>query len=596
MTGHWTEVASGTEHITLIPYLAELKTNYRDSRLSWFEVFLGMYTDCQDVSILSSRSTVASSPLYAQQAVPVNLARPLVDTAEAKIAGSTRPRPYFKSVGASWSQKRKCQRLQKFVDGEFDRTRAYALGSQMVKDAGIFGTAACKIYVHNGKICSDRVLASELIVDENLAFDAAPRELTHCKEVSKAILKKRFKKFAKEIDALIPVGSNVSQWSQVVEVYETWSLANGKTPGKHVISIPGATLLSEPYKHEYFPIVIWRWSEMPTGFYGQGIVHQIMGLQVEVSRWFTNISRSLHLLANPRVLLANGGDLSPHHITNAWGTILKYQPPFKPEVWTSQVMPPEVYAWFENMYNKAFELTGLSQQAAFASKQPGLNSGKAIREASDIQADRLAPISVRYENLFLDLAKRFIDCAEQLFEEDPDYSTVFHGTRDAERLRYADVRLEKDDYTIQLFATAFLSRTPGAAFDDVKDLMSAQLIDASEARALLNFPDLQRVFDLENANRDNFERIIELMLDKGVYLAPQPYDGIDGLELGKKVFKEADARARTEDVEEAKLDLMRKYLDETIALIDSEKAKAAPPAPPRAPTDMAPPQPEMMAA
>lgn len=211
MTEHWTEVASGTEHITLIPYLTELKTNYRDSRLSWFEVFLGMYTDCQDVSILSSRSTVASSPLYAQQSVPVNLARPLVDTAEAKIAGSTRPRPYFKSVGASWTQKRKCQRLQKFIDGEFDRTRAYALGSQMVKDGGIFGTAACKVYVHNGKICAERVLASELIVDENLAFDAAPRELTHCKEVSKAILKKRFKKHAEAIEALIPVGANVSQ-------------------------------------------------------------------------------------------------------------------------------------------------------------------------------------------------------------------------------------------------------------------------------------------------------------------------------------------------------------------------------------------------
>lgn len=559
----------------LQPYLQELKSNYRDTRLPWFEVFLGLYTDQQDVSVLSSRATGASSPLYASQAIPVNVAQPIVDTAEAKIAGSTRPRPFFKAVGANWSQKRKCQRLQKFVDGEIDRTKSYEIGSAMVKDAGIFGTAACKVYVKSGKICVDKVLVSELLVDENLAFDAAPRELTHVKEVSKRLLARQFKGSADKIMALTTVGSSFSRWSELVEVYETWSLADGDKKGRHVITIPGATLVDEEYEHDYFPIVIFRWSELPTGFYGQGLVHQIMGLQTEISRWFRNISQSLHLLANPRVIIPEQGSINVNHMTNAWGTVLKYKAPFKPEVWTSAIMPPEVYQWFENMYKKAFERTGLSSQSTFAQKAPGVESAKAIREVSDIQADRLAPVSVRYQNVFLGLAMRFIDCAEQLLKEDPEYSTVFQGTRNAERLRYADVRLEKNDYTIQLFATAFLSRTPAAAFDDIKDLMSAELIDASEARSLLNFPDLQHIFDLENADRDNLERQIELILDKNIYLGPQPYSGIDGLELGKKVYKEAYARARTESVEEDKLQKMRRYLDETQALIEDAKAAEA---------------------
>jgi hypothetical protein len=595
---HWSQVARGSEHVTLQPYLQELKSRYRDSRLAWLEVFLGAYTDCQDVSVLPSRATVAASPLLTQQGVPINICMPVVDTAEAKIAGATRPRPYFKGVGADSSKKRKCKKLQKFIDGEFDRTEAYRVGSQMVKDAGIFGTSAAEPYIRNGRICLDRVLASELLVDENLAFDARPREMTRIREVSKSVLlaNPKFKRFKPQIEALVTVGTSGNSWSDLVEVADTCSLPSGERdeegkllPGRRVITIPSATLSSEDWPHEYFPWVVFRWSEMPTGFFGQGLIHQVLGIQLEITRWFKSISRSLHLLANPRVLFPNGGDVNPNHMTNAWGTILKYQPPYKPEIWTSPVMPPEVYSWFENMYSKAFERVGLSSQSAFARKEPGVDSGKAMRELSDIQADRLAPVSVRYQNVFLDLARRYIDLAEKLYEADEEYATVVQGSRTAERLKYDDVRLDPDDYTIQMFATAFLARTPGAAFDDVKDLMQSQLIDADEARALMDFPDLQRVFDLRNSARDHYEQCIESMLDRSLLVLPEPYDGLDNLKLGKLIVQDAYNRARVEAVEESKLRLFRQWLDACVGLIEAAEAdalaKQQPPPQQSAPTE-----------
>lgn len=595
---HWSNVPKLTEHITLQPYLEELKSRYRESRLTWFEVFLGMYTDCQDVAILPSRASGAVSPLTTQS-VPVNICMPIVDTAEAKIAGATRPRPFFKGVGANSSKKRRCKKLQKFVDGEFDRTKAYAFGSQLVKDAGIFGIGGLEPYIRNGRICLDRVLASEFLVDENLAFDAQPREMTRVREVSKSWLKARFKKNAEQIEALTSLGTSYSKWSDLVEVYDTCSLPTGEKgpdgkpkPGRRAITIAGATLSSVDWPYEYFPWVIFRWSEMPTGFYGQGLIHQVMGLQLEISRWFTNISKSLHLLAHPRVILPNQGDINPAHITNAWGTVLKYQSPFKPEIWTSPVMPPETYQWFENMYAKAFERVGLSTQSAFARKEPGVDSGKHARELSDIQADRLAPVSVRYQNVFLDLARRYIDLAEQLYDADKSYSTIISGARGADRLPYADVRLDPDDYTIQLFATAFLARTPGAAFDDVKDLMAAELIDENEARSLLDFPDLQRVFDLRNSARDHYEQCIEAILDRGTQILPEPYDGLENLKLGKAIVQDAYNRARVEQVEEDKLKQFRGWLDACVALIEQAEADlAAKQQPPAPPPGAAPPMP-----
>lgn len=602
---HWSRAARYSEHITLQPYLQDLKSRYRDSRLAWFEVFLGAYTDQQDVAILPSRASTAASPLLSQNSVPVNICMPIVDTAEAKIAGATRPRPYFKGVGADSSKKRKCKKLQKFIDGEFDRTEAYRIGSQLVKDAGIFGTAGAEPYIRNGKICLDRVLASEMLVDDNLAFDARPREMTRVREMSKRLLLSWKLNDAQKaaVEAMIPVGTSHNQWSDLVEVFDTCCLPSGELdsddklkPGRRVITIPGATLKTEEWRHEYFPWVIFRWSEMPTGFFGQGLIHQVLGIQLEISRWFKNISKSLHLLANPRVITFEGSDVNPHHMTNAWGTILKCRKGFEPQLWTSQVMPPETYNWFENMYAKGFERVGLSAQSAFARKEAGVDSGKHARELSDIQADRLAPVSVRYQNVFLDLARRYIDLAEKLYEADPEYTTVVNDGRNATRLRYEDVRLDPDDYSIQMFATAFLARTPGAAFDDVKDLMASELIDADEARALMDFPDLQRVFDLRNSARDHFEQCVESILDKSHLVLPEPYDGLENLKLGKAIIQDAYNRARVEAVEESKLKLFRQWLDAAVVLIDQAEAEALakqqPPPQQAPPQEMAPP-PEM---
>lgn len=580
-TVHWTEAEPYEVHQILIPYLESLKSEYRDTRLTWFECFLGMYADMQDISLLPSRAVAPASPLLNRYAVPVNVVAPLVDTAEARIT-QARPRPFFKTVGGSWSQQRQAKKLQKFADGIFDETKAYRLGAQALKDAALLGTGCVKVFTRNGKICAERVLMSEILVNEVLGFDSKPPELAQVKEVSREQLKKNFaKKYWPAIDAMNSVASRTSSFFvDMVEVYECWWLARDEEhPGRHVIVIEGATLLDEEWKHDYFPLIFIRWREAPTGFHGLGIAQQVMATQIEITSTVKNISKNHHLNANPRVLLPNGASINPNHITNAWGTVLTYTPPNKPEMWVPQIVSPETYQWFQMMYEKAFELTGLSTQSAFAQKPSGVTAGKALRELSDIQSDRLAPVSQRYENFFLDLTTAFVDAAESLYEEDPSFSVVAPGTRYAERLAWKDVSMPKDDYTIQLFAANFLSRTPAGLFDDIQDLLNLQLIDPVTARKLLDFPDLQQVFDQENAARDNFESQIEKILDGGVFLPPQPFDD---LALGIKTYRDAYNRARLDDVPEADQEKLRTWIEQAQMLNQ-------PPPLPAAPASMPPP-------
>ncbi len=61
MAKHWTEAEPFEAHLQLVPYLEALKQEYRDARLIWFETFVGMYSDMQDVSLLPSRSSAPMS-------------------------------------------------------------------------------------------------------------------------------------------------------------------------------------------------------------------------------------------------------------------------------------------------------------------------------------------------------------------------------------------------------------------------------------------------------------------------------------------------------------------------------------------------------
>ncbi len=585
---HWTEAKPFEAHTLLLPYLESLKSEYRDTRLTWFECFLGMYADMQDISLLPSRAASPASPLLNRYAVPVNVVAPLVDTAEARIT-QARPRPFFKTVGGTWSQQRQAKKLQKFADGIFDETCAYRLGAQALKDAALLGTGCVKVFTRNGKICAERVLMSEILVNEILGFDSKPPEIAQVKEVSRSALKKMAEDLGREeilpiIDTLSSVAASTSSFFvDMVEVYEAWYLARGEDqPGRHVIIVAGATLVDEEWKHDYFPLIFIRWREAPTGFHGLGIAQQVMATQIEITSTVKNISKNHHLNANPRVLVQNGSGINPNHITNAWGTVLEYSGGLKPEMWVPQIVSPECYQWFQMMYEKAFELTGLSTQSAFAQKPSGITAGKALRELSDIQSDRLAPVSQRYENFYLDLTRAFVDCAESLHEKDPSFSVVAPGSRYAERLKWSEVKMPKDDYTIQLFAANFLSRTPAGLFDDIQDLLNLQLIDPITARKLLDFPDLQQVFDQENAARDNFESQIEKILDGGELLNPQPFDD---LQLGIKTYRDAYNRARLDEVPESHQEKMRMWIEQAQALV----AAAMPPPQPAMPAPGMPP-------
>lgn len=577
----WFDEPTGNAHSSLWKYVEELAETYMQDRLTAYELYLGMMGDTETVGVYPSRTTPSPTMAMRGNHLTLNVSRALKDTAVSKIT-QARPRPYFLTYGGDFDQQEQAKTLQLFADGMFDQSEAYRVGAEAFADACALGTGCIKVVEKKGKPHLERVLISNILVDETLAWGRDPLELFERREISRAALAAKFPKFKAHIKGLVGVDCLSGERTQpdMVVCYEAWRLPIGKEKGRHVIIVQGATLLDEEWEHDWFPFEFIRWSTPSVGFYGIGIPAQILGLQIEINRILRAVSKNIHMHGNPRILLEMSSKINPASITNGFGDIMKYSGT-KPDLWVPAIMSPEVYQHLLRLYDKCFELTGLSQQAAFAKKEPGLVAAKAIREQSDLQADRLAPVSQEYERFYLGLTRKMIGLMEDIHDagDSPDVSVVSDGV--AKKLQWSEVRMPQDDYVIQLFPASFLARTPAGKLADVQDLMDRELIEKDQAKRLLDFPDLKDVMNENNSLAELYKKQILMIMKDGEYIAPEPFEDFA---LGMRMYRSALMQARIQSADDEKLELLRKWLISADAMM----AEQMPPAPPPEQTPPAP--------
>ena len=192
----WFEEPKGAVHGELWSYVQHLSETYMMDRLTAYETYLGMIGDNESAGVYPSRTTAQSTLQYRGTHLTLNVARALVDTAVSKIT-SSRPRPYFLTYGGDFESQQKAKNLQRAADGLFDENKAYRVGCDTFRDTCGLGLGATKVVKRrrNGKCrpALERTLASEIIVDEALAWGRAPLEMFQRKEVSRSGLAAAFR-------------------------------------------------------------------------------------------------------------------------------------------------------------------------------------------------------------------------------------------------------------------------------------------------------------------------------------------------------------------------------------------------------------------
>ena len=569
----WFELEGDAMARELVGYVRELDQSQRGARVTNLRN-LRMYSSMETANQLLFRQNLVGAGfagVLSRPRVTLNVVKSCIDTLTAKISKQN-INPQFLTSNQSYESQSESKKLTSWNRGLFQTENVYKINSLVCRDAATFSGGFVKVYgernakTKQGRVRFERVFPDEILVDANDAYYNDPQMLYQVKTVSKSVLKGAFPKKVALIDTAASVTSGYAT-SQVecALVVEAWRKAdqNGKG-GKHVLAIENGLLSDDvDYEKEHFPFVKFHFTEPVLGFHGYSVADELVGIQFEINRLLQSIQQAMQLLSNPRVFIDMASKVNENQMTNQIGGIV-YFAGSPPVIQAAATVHPELFQHLDRLYNRAFEIVGVSMMSSQSKNVLGANaSGAAMRQFADIETERFAVFAKAYQQMHVEEAKLAVECAQEL-EKDGYHVQVVSRDRKlgAEKLDWKDLNYKPDDFIIECYPTSALPQEPGARLQMIQEWQQQGWIDPEEAQDLADLPDLDSDRRLATAPRRWVRAKIERMIEMNEYQPPEPYEP---LEIAKKLALQYLADAENRKSPEETKALLREYIDDLAA-------------------------------
>lgn len=539
---------------------------------------------------------------YAKYLVTKNITRSMCDTATSLIA-KTRPKATFITDGADWKVQRKAELLDQAMVGAFTKADVWRKFPKMFRDSTIFGTGCIKLVnmKEDGFVDIERVVIDEVVVDEreHCTRDGDPWNIYHVRIIDKEVLKAMFPSKAKAINDIKPTnGSNsgFGKYKVVTEsslvVIEAWHRAAGGGEGRHTITIDGLVLRDEDWKYDWFPFVFFHWCEPISGFYGQGLAEQLCGRQMNINEVYRFIRRAHQLILVPRVFVDASNTLLKTQLDNEIGSIIPTRGGKPPTFYTPQALHSEIYRWLETLEQGGYDEAGISPYSASNQLPAGIESAPAQRELTYKEGARFAPVSQRYEDAFVELAKKML----AFYKEMPKKTKItFANNKFMRKINWGDVDMENDQYEIRIAASSIESLSPASRQQAVIELSQTGWVTEQEGRRLLGHPDLIANDRLNTATIRYAEWVVMQLCDGVAASEVRPEGTIEDVEETARHVRASWMTLKMSKTDGGDAEL-ESVMEQHIVWLDYAKeeiAKAAPPMPGMPSQPVAPPAPMM---
>ncbi len=493
-----------------------------------------------------------------------NIVQSCIDTLTARII-QNKPKPMFLTQAGDSKLQRKAKKLDSFCYGLFYENDLYKKGPKGFRDGCVFGEGFIHPYSEDGRVKYERVLPYELLVDylESHYGPESTKSIFRIKNIDRTQLSEDYPEHAEDIAKMSNtstlISANNRSISDTVTVIEAHRLPVGSKPGRHCIVTGNSVLLDEDYGDDFFPYACAGFNSRLYGFYNQGMAEQLVPAQVEINRTLISIQRSLYLGGTHKIFVKAGSKVIKSHFDNMIGTILEYAGDTMPQYVTPQLVQGEIYQHLDSMIAKAYQLTGVSQMSASNLKQPGIDSGKALRTADNIENQRFSTISQNYEQFFVDLARITISVARKTYESEGNFKVKVPGKRFIETIDWKDVDMDNDEFSLQIYPVSKLPQDPEGRLAQIQEMMQGGLLTPEVGRRLLDYPDLDAEENLSNATNDYLHKILDDITEHGKYTAPEPFDD---LTQARKLALEYYAQGKLNNMDDDRLGLLRDFMSQ----------------------------------
>lgn len=553
-----------------------------------------------------------------------NIARGLVHTALAKIAGKQKPKAQFVVTDGDWSVKRRAKRLERFTEAQMLAPQgglhdAWSVGVQAYRDACVTDLGVLHVEADNieKKVNIRRVLPWEILIDPNEARTGEPLNLFRVYPYDRSKLAARFPKHKAAILAAPPIAreSGASDWyqgthdtSHMVLVREAWRLPYGEVKGRHVIAIGGslgAALVDEEWSRKSFPFEFLVWEPWMVGMHGTSLVDNVYHLVIELNASAQRMSDAERLASNV-IIQAEEGMINEEDVTSNTPATIVWRKPGAAEL---NIMAPNAISsstlqWWELLRAQCFEIPGVSQANATGAKEPGVDAAIAMRTRESLSSERFSVQWQHYERVMsIGLTRQILACVEELAADEPKFAAKWPGGEFLQEIRWKECRLDDNQYHIQPYSVSGLVNTPTDRLQLASELFDRQILSQEGFLRVIQAKDIDTELARTNTQSRLLERYIEQWLDADEdkeadgdfrYKAPIKWMALEEaiVQVGRAYLE-----AELNEAPDYNLSLFIRYLQDCDALVQrvaaqkAQLAAMAGGAPPVPPPGGAPPMP-----
>lgn len=527
-----------------------------------------------------------TSEMFDQRRLNENVILRIVSTLAAKFA-KQRTTPAMLTDMGDWAMQRRVDKYGRFLQGVLHEVDIYERQRGSDLHNIICGTGFLYAYSRKSKVKVEYVPPWEVFVDTADGRRGEPQTLYRRQLIAKSQLQKLYPKHKDKIAAVS--SSNMRDAFDyfgrsdvdVVEVVTGWHLPSDEDAddGRVMVAIDGLILDEGEWDRPRFPFAEARYMLAPDGYWGIGVVAQLVGMQVELNRTLLTRQTALEMLSAPFIAVERGSNIVKTHISNLMGRILEYTGN-PPQVVAPGTINPEQFNHGDRVKSSMFQNSGVSELAAASMKPAGIDSGKALRTYADMMDDALHDALTRRDRQILTISEVILDEIESIAKREEGYRAKYVGPFGVERIEFKDIEADRDAIVLKVKSSSALSLSLSGKIEDVEDLQGIGVqFEEGEVEQMLNIPDLsesrERRFSMPNLLRE----VIEVwMLDEGRYTAPEPrWD----LNRALNIVSQTILRAQLGNAPADRIELLRKFELECMTLL----AKANPPPPPPPPPD-----------
>jgi hypothetical protein len=463
----------------------------------------------------------------------LRLARSLVNTAFAKVAGKQKPKAQFMTTDADWTTKRKAKRLERVVEAVWSQRQGNARDGWEVarlafRDCEVTDMGVLKFWtdLQERKIVIDRVLPWELITDPQESRYGMPQNWFHVYAYDRYKLAARFPDDREAIMSAPGLneettGANAygtgGEIARMVKVREAYRLAFSKDePGMHSIIVGGADLAKgEKYERMFPPFECMSWEPWMMGLGGTSLVDNVAEIDDELNASVERRSQAEKLNSNGVGYYREGSIDSKDLEDNRVGIWVSVKQGFElPTYHAPETTSQGSIQWASQLQQWGHDISGVSSMAATGQTDQGVTAGIAMRTQENISSERFAIPWQTFENLVaIGGSRQIIACMRELAEDDPGAAVKWPGGSFLKDIRWSEADLEDDQFHIQVAAVSGLVNTPADRLQLASELYDRGILSQDSFLRVIQAKDIDAELERTNTQYQLIDRYIEDWLE-----------------------------------------------------------------------------------